>query len=128
MYECPISLYQETQEKILNGLTNELERQIICEIQTKYSIDVDKEELLKALQYDREQYDKGFQDGKAERPVAVPVKFFNDPYTGKRFTTCSRCDGKISPKDNYCKHCGAEMVEVVGNVYDDPELLSKDDK
>lgn len=72
--------------------------------------------------------EKGFQDGRAERPIAVAVKFFNDPYTGKLFTTCSRCDGKISPKDNYCKHCGAEMVEVVGNVYDNPELFRENNK
>ena len=29
----------------------------------KCDITVDKEELIKALKYDRKQYDKGFQDG-----------------------------------------------------------------
>lgn len=45
------------------------------------------------------------------RPVvyAEPVRIFNDPYTGRMFTTCSRCTGKISPKDKFCKHCGADM-------------------
>lgn len=43
------------------------------------------------------------------QPTASPVKFFDNPYTGKQFTTCSRCDGKISPKDIWCKHCGAKM-------------------
>ena len=45
------------------------------------------------------------------RPVvyADPVRIFNDPYTGRMFTTCSRCTGKISPKDKFCKHCGADM-------------------
>lgn len=43
---------------------------------------------------------------------ARPVKFFNDPWTGKKYTTCSACDGKIGPKDNFCKHCGA-MMEVL---------------
>ena len=38
-----------------------------------------------------------------------PVKVFEDPWTGKMFTTCSRCDGKISPKDKWCKHCGAKI-------------------
>ena len=47
------------------------------------------------------------------RPVvhARPVKIFNDPWTGKMFTTCSACDGKIGHKDNFCKHCGADMKE-----------------
>lgn len=39
----------------------------------------------------------------------APIKFFNDPYTGRMFTTCSTCDGKISPKDKWCRHCGAKM-------------------
>lgn len=38
-----------------------------------------------------------------------PVKVFNDPCTGRMFTTCSQCAGKISPKDKFCKHCGADM-------------------
>lgn len=29
-----------------------------------YQIEVDKDELVKALQYDRDQYNKGFEDGK----------------------------------------------------------------
>lgn len=40
---------------------------------------------------------------------AEPVRIFNDPYTGRMFTTCSRCTGKISPKDKFCKHCGADL-------------------
>lgn len=45
------------------------------------------------------------------RPVvyAEPVRIFDDPYTGRMLTTCSRCTGKISPKDKFCKHCGADM-------------------
>ena len=40
---------------------------------------------------------------------AEPVKFYCDPFTGKMITTCSYCDGKISSKDKWCKHCGAKM-------------------
>lgn len=40
----------------------EMENGILKAVQ-RYNIDVDKEELLKALKYDREQYDKGYQDG-----------------------------------------------------------------
>jgi len=38
-----------------------------------------------------------------------PLKIYNDPYTGRIFTTCEKCSGKISQKDMYCKHCGAKM-------------------
>lgn len=37
------------------------------------------------------------------------VKIYDNPYTGKLFTTCLRCAQKISPKDAWCKHCGAKM-------------------
>ena len=45
------------------------------------------------------------------RPVvyAKPECIFDNPYIGKMFTTCSRCAGKIGPKDKFCKHCGADM-------------------
>lgn len=45
------------------------------------------------------------------RPVinAHAIQFYNDPYTGRMFTTCSNCDGKINKKDRFCKHCGADM-------------------
>ena len=57
------------------------------------------------------------EDGLSDIPAADvrpavyadPVRIFNDPFTGKMFTTCSRCSGKISPKDKFCKHCGADM-------------------
>lgn len=42
---------------------------------------------------------------------ARAVKIFDDPYTGRMFTTCSACDGKISPKDAFCKHCGAKIIK-----------------
>lgn len=42
---------------------------------------------------------------------ARAVKIFDDPITGRMFTTCSACDGKISPKDRFCKHCGATIIK-----------------
>lgn len=35
------------------------------------------------------------------------VKIYDNPYTGNLYTTCLRCAQKISPKDAWCKHCGA---------------------
>lgn len=40
---------------------------------------------------------------------AEPVMIFDDPFTGRRFTTCTHCNGKIGKRDRYCKHCGAKM-------------------
>ena len=40
---------------------------------------------------------------------ARAVKRFTDPHTGKKYTTCSACDEKISSQDAWCKHCGAKL-------------------
>lgn len=36
-------------------------------------VDVNKEELYKALQYDRNQYDKGYSDAKGNMTEATPI-------------------------------------------------------
>lgn len=54
-YESPITL---TAEK----MRIEQEENIFKAIQ-KFNINVNKEELIKALQYDRNQYEKGYCDG-----------------------------------------------------------------
>ena len=68
MYKSPIEInmfpmeptYRTFQEEI-NG---HLETRVTATIQEKYHIDCDKDELIKALQYDRQQYDKGYADAK----------------------------------------------------------------
>jgi hypothetical protein len=55
MYESPITLITtELQMKMENDTLQAVQR---------YGIDVDKDELMKALNYDRGQYDKGYRDG-----------------------------------------------------------------
>ena len=61
MYEPIINLYEYTSE-LINSLSQEKENMVIQYIKN-IGIDVDKEELIKALQYDRQQYEKGYQDG-----------------------------------------------------------------
>ena len=56
MYKSPIKVF--TDELSLYYDNN------IVEAVQRYDINVDKDELLKALRYDRQQYDKGFADGK----------------------------------------------------------------
>ena len=59
MYESPIELiFSEFQDMIIN----QTEHQTLKAIQ-RIGVNVDKNELLKALAYDRGQYQKGFKDG-----------------------------------------------------------------
>ena len=58
MYESPI--------KIITGkMQTQIDGDIYRAVQ-KVGINVDREELLKALEYDRRQYEKGFDDGFAQ--------------------------------------------------------------
>lgn len=54
---------------ITSGLRTEVDNNIIKAIQD-VAVDVDKDELIKALAYDRNQYDKGFSDA---TPKWIPV-------------------------------------------------------
>lgn len=60
-YEPPIKL-------ITNDFSMKLEDEVVKAVQ-KYFLAVDKEELFKALQYDRGQYEKGFKDGFDSREI-----------------------------------------------------------
>ena len=57
MYESPITIIED----IRNGIEMELENNCLKTVY-KYGIEVNKEELIKALKYDRDQYEKGYQD------------------------------------------------------------------
>lgn len=57
-YESPI-------EMIYDDIKTSYENSVVKAVQA-YDIKVDKAELLKALKYDRAQYDKGFADGYAK--------------------------------------------------------------
>lgn len=62
MYEGPINLlYSDPFHEVATKINNDIEEQIMVEI-ARVGIDVNKEELVKALQYDRDQYAKGWND------------------------------------------------------------------
>lgn len=61
MYNSPIAIFSVAEE-IVNQITEEKNR-IIMESINKVGIDINKEELIRALSYDRNQYNKGYADG-----------------------------------------------------------------
>lgn len=64
MYESPI-------EFVTSELTKQLEGDVLTLAQS-YGVRVDKDELIRALNYDRQQYEKGFADGKAAAANWIP--------------------------------------------------------
>lgn len=66
MYKSPIDLMRTMQTQI----ETDIETHVLTAIE-RVGVHVDKDELIKALQYDRNQYDKGFDDGRKETAKEV---------------------------------------------------------
>lgn len=68
MYESPI--------KVLCGeMQTEIENDLLVKCSQAVGYDIDKDELIKALKYDREQYEKGYSDGlNADKWISVDEK------------------------------------------------------
>ena len=73
MYKSPIEL-------IMGQIETQTEN-YICKAIRNVGVNVDKDELLKALQYDRNQYQKGYNDRDAEIVRCKDCKW-NNGYTG----------------------------------------------
>lgn len=72
MYESPIILDTFDDVKEINKKTNELIMKAVLEVVPS----IDKEELIKALAYDREQYTKGYQDRDKEIVRCKDCEYF----------------------------------------------------
>lgn len=85
----------------------------IIEVVHQCCIHVDKDELIKALNYDREQYEKGYAQGYLDAQLEIKNQntaqwlINSDGY----YFYCSNC--KQEPKGkimtNFCPNCGKEM-------------------
>ena len=60
MYKSPVDIFEEISTKI----TEETDNHIVAEIEKAIGVSVDKDELIKALNYDRNQYNQGYNDAK----------------------------------------------------------------
>lgn len=100
MYESPITI-------ISNGIQLSLKDEVYKAVE-QIGIKVDKNELIKALKYDREQYEKGYADAKAEQRKG---KWVYSCFEGA--PACSECGCTIKYLEMsrywYCPNCGARM-------------------
>lgn len=68
-YESPIQImWEDFTTKPLETMRNAVDDAIVVRAESVMNIDIDKEELAKALEYDRDQYytgyDEGYNDGR----------------------------------------------------------------
>lgn len=74
-------LYKSPIELICDNIQTQMEREeekMVMKAIRKVGVNVDKEELIKALQYDRKQYKKGYDDGYADGKNDVLDKIRTD--------------------------------------------------
>ena len=118
--------YNSPIEIIMNDIQPKIENQIVKAVQN-VGITVDKKELLKALNYDREEYEKGYADAKSEIVHCKDCIAYDSKTDRFEMNVCKR-NNKIFPKNGYCsfgikKDCGAKMDEksksdnVIEKVY-----------
>lgn len=68
MYVSPIHVNYT--EPFVETLKDKFDNAVLRAVQ-EVGIEVDKDELLKALQYDRGQYEKGYSDGRLYEPPVI---------------------------------------------------------
>ena len=111
MYESPIEI-------IKGAFTTECENGVMTAVQ-KCGVNVDKEELVKALNYDREQYRKGFEDGVQSRNMATATwqscGEFWEHRSGLEKFKCNCCGGEVilyfgAKYPNFCPYCGRKSI------------------
>lgn len=118
MYKSPIEIFvEDTMKKFDEKMLEEA-----YTITLNYGISVDKGEMMRALKYDRQQYERGFTDGyeraKEEVKDAEPVRHGHWVKWDDEITyDCSICGDAFTlyegtPESNhynYCPNCGAKM-------------------
>lgn len=111
-YESPIEvIYQDIQ----NQINMDFENNCIKTVHS-YGFNVNKEELIKALKYDREQYKKGYYDAIKQLRASASWVHNEECYDGEFYFKCSQC-GMPSRSNGhmFCSHCGAYMWELAKN-------------
>ena len=113
MYKSPIEIIHDIQ----SGLVMQTEDGILKAI-CKVGINVDRNELIRALEYDRDQYAKGYADGKAEATQWIPCSETVD-IPDHEIIACDKYGemmfGYLAYEDDQwlCASDGCEMVDPI---------------
>lgn len=106
-YESPIEMfYNDTMQNIAEQIREETDNKIVCEVKMQCGVNIDKDELIKALKYDRDQYNKGYQDAMID---SRRTSLWCHDYVRHKIY-CHNCNWEVDydwlP---FCPNCGAYM-------------------
>lgn len=113
-YESPIEMfYTDTIQNIANQIREETDDRIVCEVKMQCGVSINKDELIKVLKYDRDQYNKGYQDAMNDaRATGEWIEITN----GRGGHECNLCGEYASNYQSgreylsaFCPNCGAKM-------------------
>lgn len=130
MYKSPLEIISSFTNDTAYKIKTETDN-LIMEAVYNVVVNVDKAELIKALEYDRDQYEKGYRDGKEDATTRAPVfrKYYaldlgryirkseisNVNSMIKVIPFCGNCEAQLlTPRQKYCHNCGAKMDEEGG--------------
>lgn len=74
MYKSPITLMIE---EIARDHMKKMDEWAMTTIKQRLNLEIDADELIKALNYDRQQYDKGFADGYNHAKGKIKARLYN---------------------------------------------------
>lgn len=112
-YKSPIESFSYI-DQIIERVKDEFDNNVYKAV-LRAGVQVDKSELIRALQYDRDQYLKGYSDAKAEYDRGTAHwSYVDDVINHNQVLICSNCNaasktskGLIYP---FCPYCGAKMM------------------
>lgn len=125
--------YKPPIEAIRHEMEMRFENDVMKVVQ-QHDIFVDKDELLKALQYDRDQYRKGFEDGytKHESKVAreIYVAIYNEIIEARNsnFEAIKERKEKHNVnryEDTFCNYCDGKIHALDGILYFIEDVIEK---
>lgn len=114
MYESPIEkIYGELQTQVIQE-----GEEMVMQAVRNVGINVNKGELIKALQYDRNQYTKGYKDGKLDALDKIKAEIVDTLYVDSLIfgELIDFRNGKISADDvieEFNKVSRAEVINII---------------
>ena len=107
LFESQFAEYESPIQVVMSEWETSFEDNCVKAVQS-YGFNINKEELAKALNYDRQQYEKGFEDARRrfQRPRGEWL-FIDDDIGWDKCSNCGFMNMHI--KWSFCPGCGADM-------------------